>query len=123
MDLKKKYGEKDVIECFPDIFKDINDKILNRFDEIMDKNIIDYKKETQYFIGYKKDEEVEKIIKIIDDNFKEDIKKKAQNVCEEKSQIGLLNILLKGDDRNVKKFIEIFNKIKMIKMNIILIMK
>ena len=109
MDLKKKYSEKDVIECFPDIFKDINDKILNRFDEIKDKNIIDYKKETQYFSGYKKDEEVEKIIKIIDNNFKKDIKKKANKICEEKSQIGLLNILLKGDDRNITKFMEIFN--------------
>ena len=26
--LAKKYGEKDVIECFPEIYKEINDKIL-----------------------------------------------------------------------------------------------
>ena len=112
-DLIKKYGEKDIIECFPSIFKDINDKILNKFDEIMDKNIIDYKKETQYFREFKKDKVVNEIRNIIKKLFENVIKEKAKNAYQEKAQIGkefgLLNILLKGDDRNIKKFIEIFN--------------
>ena len=112
--LAKKYGEKDVIECFPEIYKEINDKILKQFDKIMEKNIIDYKNDTQLFKKFKKDKvvkEIEIIFQKLD--FENDIKKKSKTIFNDNSQIGkdfgVLNILLNGDEENIKKFIEIFN--------------
>ena len=112
-DLTKKYGEKDVLSSLPDIYNSIYNNIINNFDLIIEQNNINYE-DTQIFKNFNKDVVIIEINKIIQDlNYENEIKQKAKKVFVENSQIGkdfgLLNILLNGDDKNISKFIEIFN--------------
>ena len=111
-DLTKKYGEKDVLSSFPEIYNSIYNNIINNFDVIIEENKINYE-DTQIFQKLDKDKIIEEINQLIQElNFENDIKKKAKNIYSEKAQIGkefgLLNILVKGDNEKINKFIEIF---------------
>ena len=113
-ELTKKYGEKDVLKSFPEIYNSIYDDIITNFDIIMEQNNTINYKDTQIFKSFDKDKVVKEINKIIKGlNYEIDIKQKVKKVYNENSQFGkdfgFLNILLNGDDNIINKFIEIFN--------------
>ena len=108
-DLTKKYGEKDVLESLPEIYNSMYNNIINKFDVIIEQNNINYE-DTQIYKNLDKDKIIKEINEIIKElDFEKDIKQKAKNVYNEKSQIGkdfgILNISLNGEDRIIKSFI------------------